>query len=398
MSEPFCLPSLDVTREALRGERGEAVMAIADRLLGVEPPKVTAKTADALRWFEDASAITAHDYVSIQTYWWPNADSADGLPYEHRDGRLSPEVSRYDRPRWDLHGDAVRAFVLATIASGEARYAEAARRWVGVWCLDDATRMNPHLRHAQFLPGVNEGTLVGCIDFNTRALSYVETIDLACAAMPTVCDEAWRGGVDAWWSAMLDWLTSDAVRGWHDGRDNNLLVFYTLVVAGLADRFGRAEVVADRLDRVMRIVADQVEPDGRLPHELRRTRSFGYTTMTILGLTLLARLGARHGRSLLDADAGSGRSIRGAFEYVWGLAAGREAWPHPQIEAVEWTRLLATWLALPEDVRGRYPLDAVAHRVPAEVVKVPASVLCIPRLHPFFESAVAGHASPAAGS
>ena len=31
------------------------------------------------------------DYVSFGTYWWPNPDTGDGLPYIVRDGELNPE-------------------------------------------------------------------------------------------------------------------------------------------------------------------------------------------------------------------------------------------------------------------------------------------------------------------
>src|SRR5260370_7836542 len=74
-----------------------AVLAELERraaaLLDLEPPTVVRKHT-----LPPSGDI--HDYLSIAPYWWPNPDTADGLPWVQRDGHTNPR-SR-DIP--DKHG------------------------------------------------------------------------------------------------------------------------------------------------------------------------------------------------------------------------------------------------------------------------------------------------------
>src|SRR5947207_3282136 len=57
----------------------------ADRALKHGPYSVKDKA-------EVAPSGDKHDYLSYARYWWPNPDTADGLPYVRRDGRTNDDV------------------------------------------------------------------------------------------------------------------------------------------------------------------------------------------------------------------------------------------------------------------------------------------------------------------
>ena len=84
--------SLETSRQRLAaGDRGlrtavDRLVAEADVLLHVSPPSVTHKT-------HVAPSGDSHDYASLAPYYWPDPQSADGLPYVRRDGRRNPEWS-----------------------------------------------------------------------------------------------------------------------------------------------------------------------------------------------------------------------------------------------------------------------------------------------------------------
>ena len=80
----------------------DALRARAEHYCGQPAPAVTDKVFTPYSPSRDP-----HDYVSIATYFWPNPDTPDGLPYVSRDGRLSPDFHKYDRPLWDLAADAI---------------------------------------------------------------------------------------------------------------------------------------------------------------------------------------------------------------------------------------------------------------------------------------------------
>ena len=55
-----------------------------------------------------------HDYLSFGSYWWPDPDKPDGLPYIRRDGGVNPESQSgsSDRPALSREVAAHRAQLL----------------------------------------------------------------------------------------------------------------------------------------------------------------------------------------------------------------------------------------------------------------------------------------------
>lgn len=382
------LPNLASTRSLLRGGDEGAIasrsriLTAASLLLNRKVPTVTDR-----RHTPPTFVVGSNDYVSIQTYWWPNPDSPDGLPYVHRDGQPSPDIDKYDRPRWDLHADGVRALTLAGVVTDDPVYTETAATWIRTWFLHPATRMAPHLRHAQFLPGINGGTLVGCIDLNGRLPQYLDNLDLLSELVPDLFSAAEATMLEEWWSHLLKWFDSTETRTWHDCRPNNLGVYYDLAVVNLAERVARLDLAQERLSHVaLRRVADQIEPDGAMPHELKRARSFDYTLMNLAGFLRLAAAGGRFGFDLFDERV-DGRSIRSAWDYVWSIARSRDDWPRPTLHPPNWQLLVKCWCLLPIGVRSDYSLEAVEHRIGNKVLAEPSRSLLDPHLHPFFPAA-----------
>jgi hypothetical protein len=79
----------------------------------------------------------------------------------------------------------------------------------------------------------------------------------------------------------------------------------------------------------------QVEPDGRQPHELARTRSLSYATMNLHLLCELADLAAQLGIDLWCFEADDGRCMRRAVDWLLPFWTGTAAWTHGQIVPFE---------------------------------------------------------------
>lgn len=270
-----------------------------------------------------------HDYVSLGRYWWPNPDTPTGLPYVRRDGQPNPENDDYDRPRFERMVETVEDLSLAWYFTGEAAFAAGAARQLRVWFLEEATRMTPHLEHAQLIKGINRGRGIGLID--VRGLTSVVDGEALLRGSPSWTDADHQALV-SWFREYFHWLTMS-----RNGREeaaelNNHGTWYDVQAVTIALFLGERES-ARRICEAARTrrLARQIEPDGRQPGELGRTLSFFYVCFNLDGLFRLARLGEQVGVDLWHHRSPDGRSLRAALDWLLPYATGQTPWTFPQI-------------------------------------------------------------------
>lgn len=271
-----------------------------------------------------------HDYMSQAPYFWPNPDTTNGLPYVRRDGERNPEINRIsDHRSLDQMAEAVETLALACYFTGDEACADRAARLLRAWFFDPATRMNPNLQYAQAVPGVNTGRGIGLIE--TRALTgVVDAVGLLAGARAWT--QADQQQLQDWFAQFLRWMQESK-----HGRDeaaarNNHGTYYDVQVVSFALFLGNPKLATDvvRAARDKRI-AIQIEPDGRQPLELARTKAWGYSVGNLSGLMLLATLGDRVGVDLWHFQTPDGRSLGKALDYLAPFALGQQQWPHRQI-------------------------------------------------------------------
>jgi hypothetical protein len=112
---------------------------------------------------------------------------------------------------------------------------------------------------------------------------------------------------------------------------NNHETWYDVQVAGLALYTGQADVARRTLEGARARIARQIEPDGRQPRELERTRSWDYSIFNLRAFFDLAALGERVGVELWRYATPEGRGLRRALDFLVPYAAGERPWALPQI-------------------------------------------------------------------
>jgi len=144
-----------------------------------------------------------NDYYSEAPYWWPDPKDP-AAPFIRRDGEVYPQ--RFDAHR-RLLGEMSKNLLALGLRASILKDAAALRKGeevARVWFLDDATRMNPHLRFGQAVRGRNDGRSAGIID--TRSLIHaVEGIRHLEAAGAFSKPE--RAALRAWFADYTKWLT-----------------------------------------------------------------------------------------------------------------------------------------------------------------------------------------------
>jgi hypothetical protein len=316
------------TRERLRrgDERLKSALTTLDadakKALAMKPVSVMDKTVTP-------PSGNKHDYMSQAPYWWPDKTQPDGRPYLRKDGERNPEINGIsDHDNLGRVCGTVNTLGLAHYLTGRDEYAAQAARLVRVWFLDAATRMTPHLRFGQGIPGINDGRGIGIIE--TRGLP--ELLDgvrlIGESSAWTAADEK---GLQEWMRAYVTWLVESPYGQDESKNGNNHETWYDVQVASIALYTGQRDLAKRTLEHSRERIGRQFQPDGSQPRELERTRSWDYSAFNLVAFFNLGMLGERVGVDLWNFRTPDGRSLRHALDFMVPYATGERKWPEAQI-------------------------------------------------------------------
>jgi hypothetical protein len=209
--------------------------------------------------------------------------------------------------------------------------------------------MNPHLQYGQAIPGRTEGRGIGIID-TARLVSLVDAVGLLNTS--EFWSEPDRRRLEEWFREYLAWLQTSAHGKAERATKNNHAVWYDVQVADFALFVGERSIARSVLEQVgPQRIATQIKPDGSMPHELARTKSFSYTHMNLRGFLHLARLGEHVDVDLWNYRSSDGRSIQAALDWLEPYVRGTVEWKWRQISTHE---PMAAWL-LYRRAAARFP-------------------------------------------
>lgn len=269
----------------------------------------------------------ANDYYSNGDYWWPDPSAPSGLPYVRRDGQSNPTNFNHHRLALRRLRDAVSALAAAYLLTRDEACVAKAAALLRVFFLDPVTRMHPHLRFAQAIPGVCDGRGIGIID-------TLHLVEIPVAAEAFAASSAFEAGIAkglrGWFADYLAWLLTSPGGREEASEKNNHAVAYWLQVAVFARFIGDVRSL-DECRRQFRevLVPGQMASDGSFPAELARTKPYAYSIFQLDNLATLAHVLTHATDDLWAFETSGGLGLRRALAFLYPFLADKYLWPHP---------------------------------------------------------------------
>ncbi len=314
--------------------------AIQNNDPGIMPAyKLLVKDADKSLQFEPVSVMEKtnippsgdkHDYMSLAPYHWPDSTKPGGIPYIRKDGQTNPEVKNYkDKEYLPKLCGHIETLALAYFFSENNAYAEHATKLIRVWFLDPATKMNPNLKYAQAIKGVNEGRGAGLID-SRHFVRVIDAIGLLNRS------KSWKDtdqqGMKKWFCEFLNWMQTSKIGIDELNAKNNHGAWYD------AQRLSMALFI-DSMDLAKRIINHaagrldyQVDDKGFFPAEMERTISLHYSAFVMNAFFTIAQMSDEAGVDLWNHKTPSGKSLKTSFVALKPYFSNEQNWEGQQIK------------------------------------------------------------------
>ncbi|MFN0111311.1 MAG: alginate lyase family protein [Blastocatellia bacterium] len=297
-------------------DRARAVQA-ATQFLAEAPITITASQSPR-------SAGGKHDFFSEGDYWWPDPANADA-PYIQRDGMTNPDNFTDHRKYLMRLSVQVPALTAAWKLTKDKRFAQHAAKHLRAWFLAEATRMNPHLKFSQAIKGRFTGRGIGIID----TIHLVEVArSIEALENSGTLSKAELSGIKQWFADYLQWMTTHQYGIDEREAKNNHGACWVMQVAMFALLTGNQELqqyCRERFKTV--IVPGQIEKDGSLPLEMRRTKPYGYSLFNLDALTTICQILATPQDNLWAFETADGRGVRKAVAFMAPYIRDKKSWP-----------------------------------------------------------------------
>lgn len=277
-----------------------------------------------------------HNYESLSIYWWPDPNNPNG-PYIAKDGVYNPEYKQYDYPRLLLLVENLRTCSKAFYLTGNVAYYDLFCRQLDRWFINEATRMQPDFEYCQFIPGRNNncGNPQGMIDaYNFN--DVIESIRLVHSKKST--GRKRMKALKKWFRDFAEWMQTSNYGQRASQFNNNQSVAYDITLYDILiftdNKSGRAQILNDFFEKR---VKPQIDDEGKMPEELKRTRAYHYSIYNLTHLVDFCQLVQNDGKTIPTSILSRTEK---AFSFLSRYADHKDTFPYQEIS--DWNQTTNT--------------------------------------------------------
>src|SRR5690606_21910271 len=215
-----------------------------------------------------------NDYMSFGRYLWPNPNTKTGFPYVVKDGLVNKDSDKLsDKKYIDAISNDILILGLAYYYSENDAYVDWAMKLLKIFFVNERTKMHPNFDFSQVTPGVSQSG--GSIMEAVVLLNLIDGVQLL--SRSSAFDKKLRAELEDWFGKFLFWLENTNKGNENSKHINNRGTYYTALKCGMylfTNEKDKAEDIfkSEAFERINK----QIESDGSMPLELKRTKPLGY--------------------------------------------------------------------------------------------------------------------------
>jgi hypothetical protein len=227
---------------------------------------------------------------------------------------------------------AFQTLALAYYYTGNQAYAEHAALLLKAWYIDPSTRANPNLKYGQGIPGVSDGSQYGLIEM----VNLPNIIDAA-ILLYNNSKAITKSDMEKFQTWVLDfhrWMIESDLGQKEDNGKNNHGTWFDVQALAYEIFTGQRDMALQRInDRTKTRIASQIDRDGAMFQEIRRTRPLHYSLYAETAFITVARLADKVGVDLWNYKTGDGRGIKLALDYLMPYLEGSKSFMKKDVAA-----------------------------------------------------------------
>ncbi len=266
-----------------------------------------------------------NDFYSEGDYWWPNPENLDG-PYIQKDGLTNPQNFVAHRLAMIRFSQIIGALASAYQLTGNENYVKQAVKHIDAWFINPSTLMNPNLQYAQAIKGVATGRGIGIID----TIQLMEVVQgLIAMEKSKSLPKRTVEGTKIWFSNYLNWLTTHKYGIDEMNAKNNHGTCWVMQVACFANFTKNTKLIEFCRKRYKEVLLpQQMDKDGSLPLELKRTKPYGYSIFNLDAFATICQLLSTSKDNLWTYKTPEGLSIKNGVRFLHPFLADKGKWPY----------------------------------------------------------------------
>lgn len=210
-----------------------------------------------------------HDFCDLSPYFWPNPITK--IPYIYLDGHKNPEVDSdmYDRISFGkLYDDIISLTNIIFYNKYTELHEKAFNKCIIMlkkWFIDNDTKMNPNMNHAQMIPGWLDGSSLGLIRLN----NFVEIFH-RCSILKKYNRlefEKIEKELFDWLYNFLIWIKHNKLAKIEFNRRNNHATWFVSNICNMCQLIGCDDDIKYLISESQSFVNEQILDDGSQPFE-----------------------------------------------------------------------------------------------------------------------------------